>query len=111
VAEGSTLMVTATRPDGSIEPLLWLYNYKPQFARPYWYSAALRLPASFDSAASMAASTSRSVPLGTAPRRRSNVTCCLHADPLLPIVYPSSPSTPPSHQQGRRHRFLRLQWL
>lgn len=45
VPEGSSLMVTATRPDGSIEPLLWLYNYKSQFARPYWYSATLRLPA------------------------------------------------------------------
>ncbi len=45
VAEGSSLMVTATRPDGSIEPLLWLYNYKPQSGRAYWYSAALRFPA------------------------------------------------------------------
>jgi hypothetical protein len=45
VSEGASLMVTATRPDGSIEPLLWLYNYKPQFTRAYWYTAALRLPA------------------------------------------------------------------
>jgi hypothetical protein len=45
VAEGASLMVTAARPDGSIEPLLWLYDYKPQFARSYWYNAALRLPA------------------------------------------------------------------
>ena len=44
VPEGSSLMVTAERPDGSIEPLLWLYNYKPRFARSYWYSAALKLP-------------------------------------------------------------------
>ncbi|SPE30872.1 conserved exported hypothetical protein [Candidatus Sulfopaludibacter sp. SbA6] len=44
VPEGSSLMVTAERPDGSIEPLLWLYDYKPRFARSYWYSAALKLP-------------------------------------------------------------------
>ena len=42
--DGTSLMVTATRPDGSIEPLLWLYDYKPQFARSYWYSAALKFP-------------------------------------------------------------------
>ena len=44
VPEGASLMVTAARPDGSIEPLLWLYDYKPQFARSYWYTAALKLP-------------------------------------------------------------------
>jgi hypothetical protein len=44
-AEGATFMAVATRPDGTVEPLLWLYNYRPQFDRPYWYSAALRLPA------------------------------------------------------------------
>ncbi len=44
VAEGATLMVTATRPDGAIEPLLWLYDYKPKFARTYWFTSALRLP-------------------------------------------------------------------
>ncbi len=44
VSEGATLMVTATRPDGGIEPLLWLYDYKPKFARTYWFASALRLP-------------------------------------------------------------------
>jgi hypothetical protein len=44
VAEGASLMVTAARPDGSIEPLLWLYDYKPKFAHAYWFAAALRLP-------------------------------------------------------------------
>ena len=40
-----SVMVTATRPDGSIEPLLWLYNYKPPFAHVYWYKAGLHLEA------------------------------------------------------------------
>jgi hypothetical protein len=44
VPAGSTFMVTAERPDGSIEPLLWLYQHNPAFAHPYWYSAALKLP-------------------------------------------------------------------
>ena len=45
VHDGGTVMVTARRPDGSIEPLLWLYNYKPRFAHTYWYKTALRLEA------------------------------------------------------------------
>ncbi len=44
VAEGASLMVTATRPDGGIEPLLWLYDYKRKFARTYWFTSPLRLP-------------------------------------------------------------------
>jgi hypothetical protein len=40
-----SVMVTATRPDGSIEPLLWLYSYKPSFAHVYWYRAGLHLEA------------------------------------------------------------------
>ena len=43
--ESASVMVTATRPDGSIEPLLWLYRYQPKFARTYWYKSAIRLQA------------------------------------------------------------------
>jgi mono/diheme cytochrome c family protein len=39
------LVVTATRPDGSIEPLLWLYHYRSQFPHTYWFKAALHLEA------------------------------------------------------------------
>jgi mono/diheme cytochrome c family protein len=42
VPEGSSLMVVAQCPDGSIEPLLWLYRYNPRFMHTYWYAAALR---------------------------------------------------------------------
>lgn len=45
VPEGTSLQVIAERPDGSIEPLLWLYNYKPQFQHPYFYREPLRFPA------------------------------------------------------------------
>jgi hypothetical protein len=44
VPERSTLMVVAERPDGSIEPLLWLYQHNPRFTHAYSYSAALRFP-------------------------------------------------------------------
>ena len=45
VSEGSSLMVVANRPDGSVEPLLWLYGYQPKFAHAYWYSVGVPLPA------------------------------------------------------------------
>src|SRR5579863_9714037 len=44
-AEGSSFMAVAHLPDGATEPLLWIYNYKPRFDHPYWYSAPLRFPA------------------------------------------------------------------
>ena len=46
VSEGQSVFVTATRPDGSVEPLLWLYQYKSKFPQVYWYRAPLRLEAS-----------------------------------------------------------------
>jgi hypothetical protein len=45
IPDGGAVMVTATRPDGSIEPLLWLYNYKPRFPHVYWYQSGIRLEA------------------------------------------------------------------
>jgi hypothetical protein len=45
VPEGSSFMVVAERPDGTLEPLLWIYRYKRRFDHPYWYSAPLRFPA------------------------------------------------------------------
>jgi hypothetical protein len=45
IPDGDSVMVTATRPDGSVEPLLWLYNYRIQFSHVYWYQSAIRLEA------------------------------------------------------------------
>lgn len=42
---GSSVQVYAVRPDSSVEPLLWIYQYKPQFDRTYYYVAPLKLPA------------------------------------------------------------------
>ena len=42
---GASVQVVAVRPDSSIEPLLWIYQYKPEFHRTYYYAAPIALPA------------------------------------------------------------------
>ncbi len=43
--DGASFMAVATLPDGSIEPLLWMYHYQKRFDHAYWFKDALRLPA------------------------------------------------------------------
>jgi hypothetical protein len=43
--DGSSVKVVAERPDGVITPLIWLYKYKPQFDRTYYFRKPLNLPA------------------------------------------------------------------
>ncbi len=45
VPEHGSLMVTAVHPDGSTEPLLWLYDFNPRFLRTYYCTSTMRLPA------------------------------------------------------------------
>jgi hypothetical protein len=45
VKKGATVQVIAARPDGTIQPLLWIYQYNPDFARTYYYTAPFDLPA------------------------------------------------------------------
>ncbi len=42
--EGTTLTAVAQRPDGSTEPLLWLYQFNPKFAHDYWYASPMQFP-------------------------------------------------------------------
>jgi hypothetical protein len=42
---GSSVQVIAVLPDGTVEPLIWLYNYNPQFDRAYYFRKPLSLPA------------------------------------------------------------------
>jgi hypothetical protein len=44
VPSGASLQVTARWPDGSVEPLLWLYNYQPRFPQTYVYREPIALP-------------------------------------------------------------------
>jgi hypothetical protein len=45
LAKGSSVQVIATHPDGTVEPLIWIYRYDPKFARTYYYRVPLDLPA------------------------------------------------------------------
>jgi len=44
VPDGASIQITAELPDGSIEPLLWLRNYKQMFAHPFLLRHPLDLP-------------------------------------------------------------------
>jgi len=45
VPEKGSFQITAQLPDGSIEPLLWLQDYKAQFGHPFLFKTPLSLPA------------------------------------------------------------------
>jgi len=45
VPEKANFQITAELPDGSIEPLVWIDGYKPQFAHPFLLREPLTLPA------------------------------------------------------------------
>ena len=41
--EGS-LQITAELPDGRVEPLLWLYNYREEYEHPFLFETPIELP-------------------------------------------------------------------
>jgi hypothetical protein len=45
VPDGASFQVTAELPDGSVEPLLWLRNYKKAYEHPFLLRRPLELPA------------------------------------------------------------------
>lgn len=44
LAEGESAKVVAQRPDGSIEPLLWIENFRAAFDRTYIFASPRRFP-------------------------------------------------------------------
>lgn len=42
--QGASIKVIADGPEGSVEPLLWVYNYKSEFDRTYYLRTPLTLP-------------------------------------------------------------------
>ena len=40
-----SIQIVAERPDGLVEPLLWLYEYNPTFAHPFLFRTPMNLPA------------------------------------------------------------------
>jgi hypothetical protein len=45
VPDDAAFRITAERPDGSIEPLLWFEHYHAKFVHPFLYRNAIKLPA------------------------------------------------------------------
>lgn len=45
VGDGASFKITAELPDGSVEPLLWLHNYKKQYGHAFLLRRPLTLPA------------------------------------------------------------------
>jgi hypothetical protein len=45
VPEKGSFQITAQFPDGTIQPLLWLQDYKMQFGHPFLFQTPLNLPA------------------------------------------------------------------
>jgi hypothetical protein len=44
VSRAVPMKVTAVRPDGSVEPLVWLYEYDPKFRHAFLFRKPLTLP-------------------------------------------------------------------
>jgi len=44
VSKGASLRITAELPDGSIQPLLWTFPYKPEYGHPFLFRTPLALP-------------------------------------------------------------------
>ena len=45
IPDDAAFQITAERPDGSIEPLLWFEHYHAKFAHPFLYRNPIQLPA------------------------------------------------------------------
>jgi hypothetical protein len=45
LVEGTSIRVVAQRPDGSIVPLIWIYQYNPKFEQTYHFRQPIPLPA------------------------------------------------------------------
>ena len=45
MAEGASVQAVVQKPDGSIEPLIWIYDYKPKFDRTYDFEKPVTVPA------------------------------------------------------------------
>jgi hypothetical protein len=45
LAEGASVKAIAQLPDGMIEQLIWIYDYKPKYDQTYYFSQPLNFPA------------------------------------------------------------------
>jgi hypothetical protein len=75
VVAAAALRITAELPDGSVEPLLWLHNYNPQFGHPFLLRRPLPLPVG---------TAIHGVPAGT-----------------ILVLLPATPGRAPGHRTAR----------
>ena len=73
LAEGASLRAVAESPDGTVTPLVWLYKYRKQFDRPYYFRTPLTFPAGTKIITDPAASGSIALLQGTAEERQRPV--------------------------------------
>jgi hypothetical protein len=45
VPDASSMRIVARRPDGSVEPIVWLHGYEAHKPHPFLFRKPLRLPA------------------------------------------------------------------
>jgi hypothetical protein len=45
VPRGASVQIVAARPDGSVEPMLWLYQYEDRYRHPFMFRKRLEIPA------------------------------------------------------------------
>ena len=69
--KGASVQVIAARPDGTIEPLVWIYDYNPDFSRTYYYTSPVNLPAGTEIQMSPADAGSFALFAG-APKKKSS---------------------------------------
>lgn len=43
--KSASVQVVAVRPDGTVQPVIWLYDFHPKFAHEYTFAEPLELPA------------------------------------------------------------------
>jgi hypothetical protein len=68
IPKDATFQITAQRPDGSVEPLLWLYRFDPRFSHPYLFREPLDLPAGTRIVGVPAAASLALIPATSAPK-------------------------------------------
>ena len=44
LAEGASIQAVVQKPDGTIQPLIWIYDYKPKYDRAYYFKKPITLP-------------------------------------------------------------------
>jgi len=69
VPAGQSLQIVASLPDGRVEPLVWLYEYRAAYRHPFLFRRPLSLPAGTVIRGLPATSSIRLIPANFSARR------------------------------------------